>query len=288
MVETFWQDSQNCISFVQSSMFPEEFSLWASLISCKIRSWCKVFFDSCAETFQQPNKNSHLRVQRNILKRKNFFLTQIFFFLWGLWPRYFWNFRQNNFVSFVDNCIQLIQRIDLMKILSFKNLELLYQFRTLNKKSPDFLLENFCTVVETVLACPGYIWGKKVENIVPFFSFLNFDWLIFTFVEVFLAALSKLHSLVPADQTEGHIVYEKFYQALTSFGLQCRSFRILGGNFLQFRQLCILCVQRNILDYKVFIETKVFESVFGLWAKTIRTFGALILGIIFRTAVTCP
>ena len=172
MVETFWQDSPNCISLVQRSMFPEEFSFWASLISCKIRSWCKVFLIVVRKLFNSPIKIAIYVSRETFWRGKIFSGRKSFFFVWGLWPRKFRNLRQNNFVSFVENCIQLIQRNDLMKILSFKNLELLYQFRTLNKKSPDFLLENFCTVFETVLACPGYIWGKKlVEHCAVFFVF---------------------------------------------------------------------------------------------------------------------
>ena len=75
------------------------------------------------------------------------------------------------------------------------------------------------------------IWGK------------NF----WTFGDNCSAALPKLHSLCQRNKVRENC-FEKLYTALTTFGLQSRSFRTLGGNFSQFRQFCILCVQGNFLD----------------------------------------
>ena len=256
-------------------MFTEEFSFWASLTSCKFRSWCKVFLIVVQKLFNSLVEIAIYVSRETFWRGKTFFLTQSFFFVWGFWPRFFWTFRQNNFVSFVENCIRLIQRKGLIKILSFKNLELLYQFRISNEKSPDFLLENFCTVVETVFSCPGYIWGKKfVEHCADFFVFAFWS-INLHLCRNFFGCVVKTALFVPAEQTERYIVFENIYQALTIFGLQCRSYRILGGNFLQFRQFCILCVQRNFLDYKIFIRTKFSKSfsdieqkLFGLLARS--------------------
>ena len=75
------------------------------------------------------------------------------------------------------------------------------------------------------------IWGKNFR----------------TFGDNCSAALSKLHSLCQRNKVREYW-FEKLYTALTTFGLQGRSFRVLIGSFFQSRQLCFLSVQRNILD----------------------------------------
>ena len=86
----------------------------------------------------------------------------------------------------------------------------------------------------------------------------------------------------------GKNCFENLCKALTTLGLQSRSFRSLGGNISQFRQFCILCVQRNVLDQKIFFIEVFLKTVSGRWAKTIQTFGANFLGTVSRTAITSP
>ena len=67
------------------------------------------------------------------------FLTQTYFSGLGTLTEAFLELSdKNNFLSFVENCIQRIRRILLMKILLFRNLELFNQFRSLKKESRDF------------------------------------------------------------------------------------------------------------------------------------------------------
>ena len=195
MVETFWQVVQDCISVVQRSMIPEKNCFWNSWFFFRCGHGLE-FFESLPEIFCRISEKCNLRVHIYILRTSFlFFDTSLFFLVCGLRPRYFRTIRQNNLVFFVGNCIQLIQRNDLMKILSFKNLELFYHLRTLNEKSLAFLLKNFCTIVETILTCPGYTWTKTYIDRSAGFS-RSFCILIdYYFVEFFWTALSKPPSL---------------------------------------------------------------------------------------------
>ena len=70
----------------------------------------------------------------------------------------FLNIHRRLFCQFCHYGIQRIQRNDWIKLLSYKELELFYHFRTLNEKSPQLLPGNFVTVVKNVLRCPSYVF----------------------------------------------------------------------------------------------------------------------------------
>ena len=107
------------------------------------------------------------------------FLTDTKFFRLRTLTDAILNIQRKLFCQFCQYGIQRIQRNDWMKFLSYKELELFYQFWTLNEKSLDFLPENFVTVVKIVLACPGYVFLQLffVKN-VQFLFVLFVFWLI--------------------------------------------------------------------------------------------------------------
>ena len=111
--------------------------------------------------------------------RDNFslFLKTFFFLFFGFWPRSFRAFRPKQ----KQKWIQCIQANEVMKNNSFIKLEMFYDFRILNEKSFDFLLENFGTVVRSVLAFRGKkfffnIWQRFLVFFVLWTVFFHF-WL---------------------------------------------------------------------------------------------------------------
>ena len=94
------------------------------------------------------------------------------------------NIQRKLFFQFCQYGFQGIQRNDWMKFLSYKELELFYHFWTLNKKSLEFLSENFVTFAGIVLACPGYVFPFFLWKLCKFyFSFLYFYWFSFNLAE---------------------------------------------------------------------------------------------------------
>ena len=152
----FWQDIQDCISVVQRSMFPEKKLLLENFFVSN--SQLEPFFLKTLRKLFLSSEKSAIYMSTETFWRKNvlFFDTKLFFLFRDIDRGIFGTFRQKNFVRFVENSIQRIRRIHLMKILLFRNLEMFNQFRNKKKKSLDFFLDNFGTVVENVFARSGY------------------------------------------------------------------------------------------------------------------------------------
>ena len=151
-----------------------------------------------------------------------------------------------------------------MKFLSCKNLELLYQFRILNEKFLDVLLKNFGTVVETVLACPGYSCKKKnvVENCAEFFC--SFCLLIdySSFVSKFVRLGCQNCTLCAGGTNWRKNCFEKMYKNITIFGPQSRSSRTFGGNFGQFCQNCTSYGRGSFLRKNICFDTNIYSKTF--------------------------
>ena len=77
----------------------------------------------------------------------------------------------------------------------------------------------------------------------------------------------KIAVFVPEGQIDGNFILKKRIFALKIFGLQGRSFRTVGENFWQFRQICILCVQKTFW-IKVYLLNKIFPNRFRSLSKT--------------------
>ena len=82
LVETFWQDVQNCISIVQRSMIPGRNCFFENVDFFSISDLEQIFFESSAATFRQLRENCNPSFHRNILKKKRsvFDRYQIFTF----------------------------------------------------------------------------------------------------------------------------------------------------------------------------------------------------------------
>ena len=181
MAETFWQDVQNCISIVQRSIIPGKNCFLKMLIFSQNLIWSK----SCMKFLWQLSDNFdkiaiHVSTETFWTKRFSFW-SKLYFSRLGTLTDAFLNIQRKLFCQFCQNGIQRIQRNDWTKLLSYKELELLYHFWTLNEKYLEFFPENFVTVVQIVLVCPSYVfllffWEKLCKLSL---SFLNFDWISF-------------------------------------------------------------------------------------------------------------
>ena len=192
-VETFWQDFQNCISIVQRSMIPGKICFFENVDFLSNSDLEQILFESFAATFRQLRENCNPSVHRNILNKNIvLFLTVTKFFRLRTLTDATLNNQRKLFCQFCQYGIQRIQRIDWMKFLSYKELELFYHFWTLNEKTLEFLPENFVTVVENVLACPGYVFPFFLSKVCKFYlSFLYFDWFSFIFGRIFSSRVCK-------------------------------------------------------------------------------------------------
>ena len=141
----------------RGAWFPKKNCFWKRLIFIKFGTGA-IFFLMPQGNFSSAQwKVQSTCSQKHSEERMFSFLTQTYFSRLGTLTEAFLELSNKKNVSFVENCIQRIRRIHLMKILPFWNLELFNQFRTLKKKSRDFFLDNFGTVVEIVLARSGYL-----------------------------------------------------------------------------------------------------------------------------------
>ena len=82
LVETFWQDVQNCISIVQRSKIPGRKCFFENVDFFSISDLEQILFETFAATFRQLRVNCNPSVHRNILKKKRSFFDryQIFTF----------------------------------------------------------------------------------------------------------------------------------------------------------------------------------------------------------------
>ena len=142
----------------RGAWFLEKAAFLKMLIFSQIRIWSI----SCLKVLRQLFDSLEIitiQVSTETFWRNNvLFLTDTKLFRLRTLTDAIWNIQRKLFCQFCQYGIQRIQRIDWMKFFSYKELELFYHFWTLNEKSVEFLPENFVTVVENVLACPGYVF----------------------------------------------------------------------------------------------------------------------------------
>ena len=162
----------------RGAWFLERPAFLKMLIFSQIRIWSK----SCMKVLRQFSDNLDkiaIQVSTETFWRNNvLFLTNTKFFRLRTLTDAILNIQRKLFCQFCQYGIQRIQRNDWMKFLSYKELELFYQFWTLNEKSLDFLPENFVTVVKIVVACPGYVFlqlflWKLCNYFCPFCILIN-------------------------------------------------------------------------------------------------------------------
>ena len=128
------------------------------LIFYQFRIWNK----SCLKVLRQLFVSLEIitiQVSTESFWRKNvLFLTDTKFFRLRTLTDEFLNILRKLFCQFCQYGIQRIQRNDWTKLFSYKELGWFYHFWTLNEKSLEFFPENFVTVVQIVLACPGCVF----------------------------------------------------------------------------------------------------------------------------------
>ena len=163
-------------------------------------------------SFRQHRENSNPSVHRNILNKKCSLFDQNRFCCLRTFTDAFLNIQRKLFCQFCQYDIQRIQRNDWIKLLSYKELELFYHFRTLNEKSPPLLPGNFVKVVKIVLRCPGYVLRLiySIENC----SFLCLFRILIDSAS-FLAdfgsvGFAKLHSMCQTNFSRKNFWFENF------------------------------------------------------------------------------
>ena len=121
-------------------------------------SWRKTDLIVLRKHFDSSSEVANYLSTETIWRKNNFFFfTNLFFLVWGPWQRLFWSFRHYSFLSVLSNLHSTYPEERFDENSSFQKPGILYQFKNLIERSPDFLLKKFCTDVETVLRCPVYI-----------------------------------------------------------------------------------------------------------------------------------
>ena len=279
LVETFWQDVQNCISIVQKSMITEKKLLLEKVDFFQIWTWIKCFLKVLRQHRQL--REIAIQVSTETFWRKNvLFLTDTKLFRLRTLTDAILNIQRKLFCQLCQYGIQRIQRNDWMKFLSYKQLELFYHFWTLNEKPLDFLPENFVRVVENALACPGYVsllllfflW--KLCKV--YLSFLYFDWFSFIFGWIFFGRVCKTALYVPEDLfEEKQLVLVFFFNSSTVSGIERKFFGFMAETV---RQLCQKCTfsargtKRRKLCSEKFYH---FLTIFWLQGGSFRTLSGI-------------
>ena len=92
--------------------------------SFEIWSWSKTDLIVLRKLFDSSSKIANYVSKETFWRKNNSFLIQIFFFSFGDFEWDIFNFSGKiTFHQFCQNCVQRIQRNDLMKILPFRKLE---------------------------------------------------------------------------------------------------------------------------------------------------------------------
>ena len=143
----------------------------------------------------------------------------------------FLNIQRKLFSQFCQYGIQRNQRNDWIKLLSYKELELFYHFRTLNEKPPQLLPGSFVTLVEILLRCPGYVFRLiySIENC----AFLGlFCFLIdsASFLADFCSTgFAKLHSMCQTIFSRKNYWFENFsFNSSTVSGIYRKTFGLMA------------------------------------------------------------
>ena len=131
---------------------PEEHDSWKKLLFENVDFFSnsdleQILYESFVATLRQLRDHYNPSVHRNILNKYCSLFDLYQFFSFMDIDRCNFEHSKKTICQFCQYGIQRIQRIDWMKFLSYKELELFYHFWTLNEKSLEFLPENFVTVV---------------------------------------------------------------------------------------------------------------------------------------------
>ena len=81
LLETFWQDVENCFSIVQRSMIPGKSCFFENIDFFSISNLEHFLYESFVATFRQLRQNSNPKVHRNILNKKYSLFDQNHFLL---------------------------------------------------------------------------------------------------------------------------------------------------------------------------------------------------------------
>ena len=179
----------------------------------------------------------------------------------------FLNIQRKLFCQFCQKGIQRIQRNDWIKLFSYKELEVFYQFRTLNEKSPELLPRNFVTVVTNVVRCTGFVFRLtySIENC----AFLCLFCILIdsaSFLADFCSAwFAKLHSMCQTIFSRKNFWFEKFsFNSSTVSGFYRKTFGLMAITVYQPCQKCTISASET--DWGKYCFEKVYKllTFFGL------------------------
>ena len=224
--------------------------------------------------FDSSSEIANYLSTETIWKKNNFFLLQIFFFSFEVFDRGIFEVSGIIlFCQFCQNCIQRIQRNDLMKILPFKNLEFYTSSGLWLKSLLTSCWKTSARLSKLYFGVQSTFKRTDFLRIVQIFLFfLYFHWLSFIFVLNFSAAFPKLQSTCHTINSRKNIWFEIFIFDFFKF------FRIWGKNFRTFGDNCstalsklhYLCQRNKVREY-CFEKLYTALTTFGLQGRSLRT-----------------
>ena len=179
----------------------------------------------------------------------------------------FLNIQRKQFCPFCQNGIQRIQRNDRNKLLSYKELELFYHFRSLNEKSPQLLPENFVTVVKIVLKWSGYVFRlifsmEKCAFLCLFRILVDLASFLADFCS---AGFAKLHSMCQTISSRKNFWLENFFfNSSTVSGFYRKTFGLMAITVCQPCQKCTFSASDTNWGNFCFEKMYKLSTIFGL------------------------